>query len=237
MANANEIVKDAGRVLDRQRYERGSIGERSRALKAGHWGRKAARAAMAVFALLVAATLAGIILDGIGFAGVMLLAITAIVAVGTLMTFPKMKPPTPQAIQKANLATLAGKTEIWLEAQRPALPAPALPLIDGIGMRLDMLSPQLATLGEGDPAAHEVRRLVGEHLPELIDGYRRIPEPLRKEAHGGSTPEEQLLSGLASIDREIESMTRTIASGELDKLATRSRYLELKYDGDGAGRE
>jgi hypothetical protein len=39
-----------------------------------------------------------------------------------------------------------------------------------------------------------------------------------------------LVDGLKVIDREIETMTGQIARGELDKLATTGRYLELKYD-------
>ena len=75
-------------------------------------------------------------------------------------------------------------------------------------------------LGPGnDPAAREVRKLVGEHLPELINGYKRIPDSLKRKEHGGKTPEQQLLDGLKLIDREIETMTGQISRGELDKLA------------------
>ncbi|MBL0925843.1 MAG: hypothetical protein IBJ12_15430, partial [Sphingomonadaceae bacterium] len=96
--------------------------------------------------------------------------------------------------------------------------------------RLDQLAPQLQTLDDNDPAAREVRKLVGEHLPELINGYKRIPESLKRKEHGGKTPEQQLVDGLKFIDREIETMTGRISRGELDKLAVRGRYLELRYD-------
>jgi hypothetical protein len=36
---------------------------------------------------------------------------------------------------------LPAQTERWLEAQRPALPAPAVRLVDSIGQRLEQLSP------------------------------------------------------------------------------------------------
>jgi hypothetical protein len=144
-----------------------------------------------------------------------------------------MPMPTMESLRQTDLETLAGKTEIWLEAQRPALPAPAIPLVQNIGLRLDALAPQLQTLEESNPAAREVRKLVGEHLPELINGYKRIPEPLRRQDNSGKTPEQQLIDGLKLIDREIETMTGQIARGELDKLATRGRYLEIRYDGEG----
>jgi hypothetical protein len=111
------------------------------------------------------------------------------------------------------------------------LPAPAISIVQDIGVRLDQLAPQLQTLNENDPASREVRKLVGEHLPELINGYKRIPETLRRQDNAGKTPEQQLIDGLTRIDREIETMTGQIARGELDKLATRERFLEIRYDG------
>jgi signal transduction histidine kinase len=99
-----------------------------------------------------------------------------------------------------------------------------------IGVRLDQLAPQLQTLDDNDPAAREVRKLVGEHLPELINGYKRIPDSLRHKEHAGKTPAQQLVDGLKTIDREIETMTGQISRGELDKLAVRGRYLEIRYD-------
>jgi hypothetical protein len=99
-----------------------------------------------------------------------------------------------------------------------------------IGLRLDQLAPQLQTLDENDPAAREVRKLVGEHLPELINGYKKIPDSLKNKEYAGKTPVRQLVDGLKTIDREIETMTGQISRGELDKLAVRGRYLEMRYD-------
>ena len=83
---------------------------------------------------------------------------------------------------------------------------------------------------EAEPAAAEVRKLVGEHLPELINGYKKIPDSLKHKEYAGKTPAQQLVDGLKTIDREIETMTGQIARGELDKLAVRGRYLEMRYD-------
>ena len=85
-----------------------------------------------------------------------------------------------------------------------------------------------------------IRKLVGEDLPELVAGYQRIPAGLRSEAHAGRTPDETLVGGLKMLEREIGEAARNLAAGELDKLATRERYLQLKYDGleaeDGPGK-
>ena len=206
------------------------IGMKSQALRRAHlWG-KISRAAVAVGAVLIGAGIIGTIINGIGFSGVMITALAVAAAAYALLRYPKMPIPTTESLRQTDLATLAGKTEMWLESQRPALPAPAINLMQDIGLRLDHLAPQLQSLDDNDPAAREVRKLVGEHLPELINGYKRIPETLKRKEHGGKTPEQQLVDGLKLIDREIETMTGQISRGELDKLATRGRYLELRYD-------
>jgi hypothetical protein len=209
------------------------IGMKSRALRRAHFYGKVARAAMAVGVLLVGAGIVGAIIGGIGFWGVMITGVLGAAAAYVLLRYPDMPMPTAESLRQTDLGTLAGKTEIWLEAQRPALPAPAIPIVQAIGLRLDALAPQLQTLEETNPASREVRKLVGEHLPELINGYKRIPETLRRQDNGGKTPEQQLVDGLTRIDREIETMTSQIARGELDKLATRERFLEIRYDGGG----
>ena len=231
-SNSDEILTSASRSLRTIRMGP-PIGMKSRALRRAHFYGKVARAAMAVGVLLVGAGIVGAIIDGIGFWGVMGTGILGAAAAYLLMRYPDMPMPTTESLRQTDLGTLAGKTEIWLEAQRPMLPAPAISIVQDIGVRLDQLAPQLQTLDENDPASREVRKLVGEHLPELINGYKRIPETLKRKEHAGKTPEQQLIDGLKVIDREIEAMTGQISRGELDKLATRERYLEIRYDGAG----
>lgn len=206
-----------------------SLGQRSRRLKRRHRLRKLARATIAVVAIWAAALVAGFAMNGIGTAGLIVTFALMIAGFAGFLSFPRMRVPAPRDVVGADLKTLAGRAELFLEAQRPLLPPPAQTLLDRIGGELDQLSPQLATLGEADPAAHEARRLLGEHLPGLIASYTRIPAELRDRPHAGSTPEQQLVGGLDVIAREIGTMTGEIAGGELDALATRGRYLESKY--------
>jgi hypothetical protein len=233
-SNSDEILSSASRSLRNVRMGP-PIGTKSRALRRAHFYGKVARAAVAVGVLLVGAGIVGAIIDGIGFWGVMATGILGAAAAYVMMKYPEMPMPTTESLRQTDLGTLAGKTEIWLESQRPALPPPAISIVQDIGVRLDQLAPQLQTLNENDPAAREVRKLVGEHLPELINGYKRIPDSLRRQDNAGKTPEQQLIDGLQRIDREIETMTGQIARGELDKLATRERFLEIRYDGEKSG--
>ena len=108
----------------------------------------------------------------------------------------------------------------------------SLPLIG----QLDALGLQLETVDQEHPAVREVRQLVGEHLPEMIDSYRKVPAHLRGERRAGATPDEQLAEGLGRISREIDSVTRQLADGALDDLAVRHRFLDYRY-GDGAGKD
>jgi hypothetical protein len=151
-----------------------------------------------------------------------------------------MRLPTIDDLNPAqtDVRRLVGQTELWLESQRPALPAPAVQLVDQIGHQLDVLGAQLAQTDQNHPKAGEVRKLVGEHLPGLIQGYHQIPEHLRYEERAGSTPNKQFIDGLSTISAEIDSVTRQLAMGSLDSLAIKSRYLEYKYgeageDGEG----
>ena len=105
--------------------------------------------------------------------------------------------------------------------------------VDQIGVQLDALGLQLETVDPNHPAAVQTRQLVGEHLPEMIDAYRRIPAQLRREQRAGATPDQQITDSLGKISREIDTVTRQLADGALDDLAIRTRYLDYRYGADG----
>lgn len=236
-------VRDDNRAGGRHRRELGrSIGQESRKLKRRHRGRKLRNIALALFALWVASGVIGTIANGIGFMGVMALIVASVVAVMVLGKFPRMKvPQRADLTEAADARQLVGRTELWLEAQRPALPAPAADMVGKIGVQLDALGLQLDGIDPNHPAAREVRALVGDTLPEMVDSYRRIPQHLRAEPRAGATPDDQLAGGLGKISSEIDRVTRQLAEGSLDDLAVRTRYLDYKYgdtlDGNGAALE
>jgi hypothetical protein len=230
---SDRILAEARTSLTRQQAGgRRSIGRRSAEMKRQHIGKKAARMAMAVGVLMVAAMAAGLVLDGIGFTGVMVLGLSIVAALWFFATFPKMKVPALSALNTGDVRTMVGRTELWLEAQRPALPAPAVQLVDQIGVQLDGLGLQLEGIDPAEPAVAEVRKLVGEHLPGMVESYRKIPAHLRREERGGRNADQQLADGLGKISTEIDTITRQLASGDLDALAVRGRFLDYRY-GEG----
>ncbi|MDG2513421.1 hypothetical protein P7B04_12010 [Sphingobium yanoikuyae] len=228
MSRSDRVLADAEAVL-RRHSERGkSLTSRARERRNASIMRRLGRIAGAAFAIIIAAMIAGWFMP-LGTSGVMIVLGLLLVTTLFFALLPGERAVSPDKLADTALTALPLKTEIWLENQRKALPAPAVSLVDSIGVKLETLAPQLERLGEQDPAAHEIRKLLADHLPELVTGYQSIPAPLRREERNGRVPEKQLIEGLSVIDAEIGRMSEQLASGDLDKLATQNRFLELKY--------
>ena len=157
-SESSRILSEARASLVRQqaggrRVGVKSIGRRSAELKRLHMARKAARMAFAVMAILLAALVTGLVIDGIGFTGIVVTFLAMVAAVSAFAAFPRLKVPELAALNRGDARSMVARTELWLEAQRPALPAPAVQLIDRIGAQLDGLGVQLAGLSADAPAA------------------------------------------------------------------------------------
>lgn len=234
---SEEILSAAKQSLALQRdggvhRRAGSIGQGSARLKRDNLMKKVRNVALAVVAIWVGTGVIGAIIGGIGFWGVMMLAVATVVALGVFSNYPKAKVPRRADINKGDVRQMVARTELWLEHQRSALPAPAVKVVEDMGMQLDALGLQLEKVPADHEAMRNIRQLVGETLPEMIDSYRAIPAHLRTEKRAGATPDEQLVDGLGKISREIDSVTRQLAQGSIDDLAIKHRYLDYKY-GEG----
>lgn len=213
------------------RPARGSIGRGSAELKRKNLVKRAKGLGATLLAIIAAVIAAGIVIGGIGFAGVMLAMAAVIAAVLFFAFVPKAKVPKRTELSQGHPQQMVARTELWLEAQRPALPPPAQGIVDQLGVQLDALGLQLQTIDAAHPAMAEVRELVGEYIPETIDNYRKIPAHLRKEEHAGQTADERLTASLSKLSGEVDRVTRRLAEGALDDLAIKSRYLEYRYGG------
>ncbi len=241
-AHQSDVIIGAARrsLVDQRAGGRRVLPQGARAIKRGHLGRKLRNVALAVGGIWLGLSVLGSIIGGIGWEGLLLGIVVTAGAAWAFGKYPRMKLPTIDDLNpsQTDVRALVGRTELWLESQRPALPPPAVQLVDHIGLQLDVLAAQLAQADQDHPKAAEVRKLVGEHLPSLVQGYRQIPDHLRHEERAGSSPSKQFLDGLSTISAEIDSVTRQLAMGPIDNLAIKSRYLEYKYgeageDGDG----
>jgi len=230
--DVDRLSERANELIARSRAQRPETAadKRNRRQRETEIGTRLGRIAAADGLIILGAIVAGLMLPtGIGVMGAFLTMILLIAATLFFAIFPLAAPPSSEALTQIPLRALPSSTERWLESQRKALPAPVASLIDSIGVRLETLAPQLATLDEREPAAGEIRKLIGEQLPELVKGYQRVPEPLRTVERHGLTPDAQLTQGLQLIDDEIAEMTQQLAQGDLDALSTRGRYLQIRY--------
>ncbi|MFY7744347.1 MAG: hypothetical protein ACOVQY_02925 [Erythrobacter sp.] len=236
---SERILREAKQSLVRQQdggthrpAPRGlSIGKGSAELKLKSLLTKVRNIALAIFAIWLGAGVAGAFLNGIGFWGVMGVVVATAMAIAVFSSFPKVKVPKRAELKQGNPGQMVARTELWLEAQRPALPPPAQALVDQLGVQLDALGLQLKGLGDNEPAMAEVRELVGEYIPETIDNYRKIPAHLRSEEYAGKTADDRLVESLTKLSGEVDRVTRRLAEGALDDLAIKSRYLEYRYGG------
>ena len=177
MSSTDEVIAKARETLDRtsMQYQVGP-GRRARE---NDVGKRLTRAAVADLAIIGVAVTLGLVVGPIGIMGFFLMIVAMVVATAVLLVTPATATPSFERLRQTDLKALPSQTGRWLDAQRPALPAPAISVIDQIGLKLDALTPQLATLDDDEPAAAEIRKLVGEQLPEFIKGYERVPAALR----------------------------------------------------------
>ncbi len=230
----SEIDREIARadaVLNRSRERYTTLSARAKKRREGEILRRVGRIAAAVGVIVIAAMIVGWFVP-LGMGGALVVMALLIAATLFFGMMPGSAEVAPEKFGDTPLASLPLRTEEWLDRQRPTLPGAAMPLVDSLGAKLDVLAGQLRTLNEGEPAAAEVRKLVGEQLPELVKGYQRVPDNLRGVDRYGQSPDKQLVDGLALIDQEIAQMSAQLAQGDLDALATRGRYLQVKYRGD-----
>lgn len=228
MTRSDRILADAEAVLRRHSDRGQSLSARARQRRNAALMRKLKYAFWAVLAVLIASAVAGFVIP-LGTTGVMIALGVMLAALLLIAAVPSEQRVRTESLTGTPLTALPLQTEIWLEHQRKALPAPAATLVDSIGVKLEALAPQLERLSDQEPAAQEVRKLLADHLPELVTGYQSIPQPLRREERNGRVPEQQLIEGLGVIDTELARMSESLASGDLDRLATQNRFLEMKY--------
>jgi len=229
----DKILAEARRTLEFQRSggrrRQPPIGRGSAELRQQNLKTRIKLIGGSLLAIVFAAMAVGIVIDGLRFTGVMVPFLGVVACTFLFSNFPKVRVPKRADLNTGDVRHMVARTELWLESQRPALPPPAVTLVDKIGTQLDALGLQLETVDPAHPAAQETRKLVGETLPGMVDAYRRIPTQLRREQRAGSSPDQQIVESLGKISTEIDQVTRQLAAGALDDLAVRTRYLDYKY--------
>lgn len=221
------------------RYEGGSA--EAAGLRRRHYGRMAkslgVRLAYMAIALVVlaAATIAvGLYIGGIGWTGLFLASLVAL----AVLAFFAVMPVEPKRVvynEQLPTRTVISQLESLLVRERAALPAPATQRVDAISAKLPLLESRLAEVGVLDPLAQDARRLMGKHLPELIERYERVPAEYRRVRDGdGMTVDERLTAGLDTASAALDDLSRQLAREDLDAFETQGRFIESRYKDGGA---
>jgi hypothetical protein len=197
--------------------------------------RKLANIGMAVGALIVATLVFGLIVGPIGITGLFIVAALMMLAVVLFSIWPGEELVVDYKEDLPNKAVVQ-RLDNLLVRKRAALPSPASTRIDAISRQLPLLESRLAETDILDPLAQDARRLMGKHLPELIERYERVPPAYRHERDGeGLTVDERLIAGLDAARDALGDLGRKLAHEDMTAFETQGRFLESRYkDGGGA---
>lgn len=238
-------MADPGTTIDRNeerlaRLARGEALQRARSRrvqrKAKQAGGRAVRAVSVVGAIALGLLLWGLIIGPIGTTVLVLAVLLGLFGAVAAAVWDGPD-TTPDLSVEVPPAVLPATTDVWLDRQRRNLPALAAPQVDAISARLATLETQLAQVPAGDPVAQDLSRLLGKHLPELVERYTRIPSEQRArtiEADGRSL-DATLVEGLKAVETELARASESLAASDRDAVRIQGKFLEARYkDSDSA---
>jgi hypothetical protein len=234
MSNTPPISSQAGAMLRRVSPEGRARAAKDQAKRRRATFRLVGRCLLALLVIALVMGTIGAWVTPVTPIGLLAALVVFVLACAGITYASREAPPSVAGVAGATLVALPERTASWLEQQRPALPAPAARLLDGIELRLEAMAPQLRELDPLSPGADAVRNLLAVELPNLIERHNRVPMTLRADNRDGRpSADAHLASGLGIVDAEIARMTEQLARGAFDELATQNRFLELKYEGEG----
>jgi hypothetical protein len=188
--------------------------------------------------LLLAATIGfGLIVGPIGINGLFLVVAAAILALILFSFWPASEPKRVAYSDQLPTKAVVQQLDSLLVRRRTALPAPAARRVDAICQQLPLLEHKLADLNPLDPLAQDARRLMGKHLPELIDRYERVPAEYRHQRDGeGLSVDERLVASLDAAHAALGDLGSRLVQQDRDAFETQGRFIESRYkDGGAAG--
>ena len=189
---------------------------------------------MAIVALIVATMAFGLFVSPIGWTGLFVVAIAILFVLFFFGARPLEKPLKPYTDSTPN-PEVVRTLDSFLHRQRAALPPPAARRVDAISQQLPLLESRLNEVDLLDPLAQDARRLMGKHLPELIERYEKIPAAYRAERDGeGKTVDERLVAGLDAAREALDDIGARLAHSDREAFETQGRFIESRYK-DGGG--
>ncbi|MFL6843481.1 MAG: hypothetical protein ACJ8ER_01205 [Allosphingosinicella sp.] len=191
--------------------------------------RRVAGMGMAIGLLIVATILFGLI-QPIGITGLFLVGL-GILAILLLFSFwPGGEGKRVAYSEELPTPIVVRQLEAMLVQRRAALPAPAARRTDAIGAQLPLLESRLAEVDPLDPLAQDARRLMGKHLPELIERYERIPAAYRQQTDGeGLTADQRLVASLDAAKQALGEIGDRLTESDRQAFETQGRFIESRY--------
>lgn len=217
-----------------ERLDRGEPGTRPKGRSkpgTARLARKLTHGGIAIAAILAVMIVVGLVVDGIGLTGLFIAAAVMLAAILFIGFRPEpAAKPVPAFSEEMSNKAVVQRLGTFLSRHRGQVPAAAGQRISAIQAQLPMLEAQLADMPLLDPLAQDARRLAGQHLPELIERYERVPAQYRREREGdGLSVDERLVAGLDAAKVAIDDLGRRMSKQEMDEFETQGRFLESRY--------
>lgn len=190
--------------------------------------RRVRRAALVTAGLLTALVAYSIFIAPIGFL-TWLVALPTVFLVSMLALFwpsSRRREPFLARAESVQPHILAGETEEWLLDRCRELPRSALPAVDTILSRLKEMQPDLARLPADSALGGEANRLLGQHLPRLVDTFLALPSSAREPRSENS---ERLAESLSVVAEEITRLSGEVSRDRTISFETQRRFLETRY--------
>jgi hypothetical protein len=166
----------------------------------------------------------GVAIAPVGGAGLVAACAATVVAAAATLFWPSRKTGEGRPLAEVDAGELVLAAEDWLLRKRAVMPVRTLPALDTILARLHDLHPHLAGLDPTSLPAGDVRRLIGGHLPRLIDSYLSMPSTARDPQ-----AERGLIEDLGTLAEEITRLCHEIGRDSLFTFETQRRFIESRY--------
>jgi hypothetical protein len=190
--------------------------------------RRVRRSAIVMLLLLSALVSYSIIVGGIDFLTWLIALPTVFLASVVALFWPSLRrqPRFEQREAAPKLDVLTSRSEEWLVDCCRELPRAALPAVDTILLRLNELRPDLSSLSVDTPIGGETQRLIGQHLPRLVDTYLALPIATRD---AGSENSRRFAESLNIVADELGRLASEVHRDRNSDFDTHRRFIETRY--------
>ena len=201
---------------------------------AGSLGKRLGGMGLALGALIVATLLFSQLVGPIGLMGLFLVVLLTLGVVAFFSLAGGGEPKRVELSDEVPTKRVVQQLESLLVHRRTALPAPAARRVDAISGTLPLLESRLSEIDPLDPLAQDARRLMGKHLPDLLERYERVPAAHRAERDGeGLTVDERLVASLDAAHTALGDIGAKLAQTDRQAFETQGRFIESRYKDPG----